>query len=98
MTESQTAGLSVCMQAVSCRELEDRCWTYSREAKRSQMGQTLFDEPGLSGSKSRLHQGGVGWEVEGGVLGAWDWAGKNQKVLLAIASDATITGYRKRQK
>lgn len=29
-------------------EMEGRCWEYHREAKQSQMRQTLFDEPALS--------------------------------------------------
>ncbi len=48
------------------------------------MGQTLFDEPSLSGFKSRLQRGGGG-----GLFGAWDQA------LPAAASDGTITECRK---
>lgn len=79
ITESQTAGLTVWMQAVSCRELEDRCSTYSTEAKRSQMGQTLFDEPALSGFKSRLHQSG-GW----GCIWGLGWAEKIKILFLPL--------------
>lgn len=81
MTESQTAGLSVRMRGVSCRELEDRCWTNSREAKWSQMGQTLFDELSLSGLKSRLHRGGC---VGGVAFRAWDQSGKIKRLFLSL--------------
>lgn len=82
MTESQTVKSPrvVRVWTVSCRELEDRCWMCSGEAKRSQMGQTLFDELSLSEFKARLGREG------GGLFGALGLGRENY-----VASDGTIT-------